>query len=62
MPEFYIIIGRKIFFPNFGGHVPMVSKIGDVHLSFLALQISNYSGQKLREERNGWETGCPPVD
>jgi len=23
MPEFYIIIARKIFFPNFGGHVPL---------------------------------------
>jgi len=22
MPEFYVIIARKIFFPNFGGHVP----------------------------------------
>jgi len=22
MPEFYIIIARKIFFPNFWGHVP----------------------------------------
>jgi len=22
MPEFFIIIGRKIFFPNLGGHVP----------------------------------------
>jgi len=22
MPEFYMIIARKIFFPNFWGHVP----------------------------------------
>ena len=22
VPELYIIITRKIFFPNFGGHVP----------------------------------------
>ena len=22
MPEFYITIARKIFFPEFGGHVP----------------------------------------
>jgi len=22
MPEFYVIIARKIFFPKFGGHVP----------------------------------------
>jgi len=24
IPEFYIIIARKIFFPNFRGHVPPV--------------------------------------
>ena len=24
MPEFYIIIAQKIFFPNFRGHVPLL--------------------------------------
>jgi len=39
-----------------------VSKIVDVHLSFMALQMSNYSGQRHRGEKNGEGMFPIPVD
>jgi len=27
VPEFYVIIAQKIFFPNFRGHVPLLNPV-----------------------------------
>ena len=66
MPEFYIMIARKIFLPNFRGHVPSLPRLLRLYglfsrLAYIAntateqpaimqLNVISANGQKMRTQ------------